>query len=212
MERIIHHPQKIDIIIKIWIRLLLHIASMIKDYYLVILILKFQRLICISTQLKKNWWRKTCFKNVSNPSYTDIFFTNQVFSFQNIINVATSLSVFHELILTVLKTRFSKNKPKQISYWDYYNFNLTIFHYELHHAISNLIIDTRDKFYKVFTEVLKKHVPSKRKLRVNHTSYVLKGVRKAIMKRSSLKTSLKKNRKTLKKNKKNIIVSRLYKK
>ena len=149
---------------------------------------------------------------MSNPSYTDIFFTNQVFSFQNIINVATGLSVFHELILTVLKTRFSKNKPKQISYWDYYNFNLTIFHYELHHAISNLIIDTRDKFYKVFTKVLKKHVPSKRKLRVNHTSYVLKGVQKAIMKRSSLKKSLKKNQKTLKKNQKNIIVSRLYKK
>ena len=57
---------------------------------------------------------KTCFKSVSNPSWIDIFLMNQVFSFPNTINVATGLSGFHKLVLAVLETSFSKNKPKEI--------------------------------------------------------------------------------------------------
>ena len=56
---------------------------------------------------------------------------NQVFSFQNTVNVATCLSGFHKLVLTVLKTSFSKNKPKKISYRDY-----NIFYGELHHSAA----------------------------------------------------------------------------
>ena len=59
---------------------------------------------------------------------------------------------------------------------------------------SNLIIDTWDKFDKVFLEILNKHAPLKRKLlKANH------GMQKAVMKRSSLeKKSLKKNQQIFK--------------
>ena len=83
----------------------------------------------------------------------DLFLTNQVFSFQNIINIATGLSDFHKFVFTVLKTRFSQNKRKQISYRDYKNFNSNTFQDELHHAFSNLMIDTCDKFDNVFLEI-----------------------------------------------------------
>ena len=124
---------------------------------------------------------------MSNPSCIYIFLTNQVFSFQNTKNVATGLSDFHNLVLTVLKTSFSKTKPKEISYRDYKNFNSDIFHDGLHHAFSNLIIYTCDKFDKVFLEILNKHAPLKRKLlRANHALYVSKAMRKTTMKRSPL--------------------------
>ena len=85
---------------------------------------------------------KTDFKSVSNSSCTDLFLTNQVFSFQNTLNVATGLSDFHKLVLNVLQTSVSKNNPKEISYRDYKIFNSNIFHDELYHAFSNLILDT----------------------------------------------------------------------
>ena len=67
---------------------------------------------------------------------------NQVFSFQNTVNVATGLYDFHKLVLTVLETNFSKKKLKKISYRDYKKFHSNIFHDELHHAFSNLVRET----------------------------------------------------------------------
>ena len=56
-----------------------------------------------------------------------------------------------------------------------------MFHDESHHTFSNLIIDTWDKFDKVFFEILKKQAPLKRKLyKTNH------GMHKAVMKMSFL--------------------------
>ena len=101
---------------------------------------------------------------MSNPSCIYLFLTNQVVSFQNTINVAAGLSDFHKLIFTVLKTSFSKNKPKEISYRYFKNFKSNIFHDELHHVFSNLIIDTSDKLDKVFLAILSKHALLKRKL------------------------------------------------
>ena len=53
----------------------------------------------------------------------------------------------------------------------------------MHHAFSDLTVDTRDKFDKVFHEILKKQAPLKRKL-LKHAPYVQKVVEKAIMKRA----------------------------
>ena len=117
--RIIHHPKKINIIIKIWIRLLIHIICMIK-YYLVISILKFKRFCSDSFQYQHDL--KPCFKSVSNPSCINLFFTNQVFSFQNTVNVATGLFDFLKLVLTVLNQR-------KLAYWGYKNFSSNIFHF-----------------------------------------------------------------------------------
>ena len=48
-------------------------------------------------------------------------------------------------------------------------------------------VNSCDKFDKIFSKVLDKHVPRKTKiLRANHLSYVSKALRKAIMKRSYL--------------------------
>ena len=111
------------------------------------------------------------------------FLTNQVFSFQNYINLAASLSDFCKLVLIVLKISFSKNKPNQIRYQDYKTVNLNIFHDGLHHAHLNLIIHTRDKFNKGFLEILNKHAPLMRKLLwANYSFYVSKDMLKAIMK------------------------------
>ena len=73
--------------------------------------------------VKKN----TCFKNPNNPSCIDLFITNSSGSFQNTTTLACGLSDCHKMILTVLKTTFSKAKRKETIYRNYKNFDLNIF-------------------------------------------------------------------------------------
>ena len=58
----------------------------------------------------------TCFKNNSNPKCIDLFLDNSALSFQHILTVSSGLSNFHKLVMTVLKSTFSKNKPREIVY------------------------------------------------------------------------------------------------
>ena len=58
---------------------------------------------------------KTCFKSINNPSYIDLFITNKPNSFQNTIAISKGLSDFHMMTITVLKSSFKKNKPKEIT-------------------------------------------------------------------------------------------------
>ena len=51
----------------------------------------------LSSVVKEN----TCFKNVSNPSYIDLFLTNSALSFQDTMTVSCGLSDFHKLAMTV---------------------------------------------------------------------------------------------------------------
>ena len=46
---------------------------------------------------------KTCFKSINNPSCIDLFITNSTNSFQNTTTIATGLSDFHKMIVTVFK-------------------------------------------------------------------------------------------------------------
>ena len=62
---------------------------------------------------------ETCFKCVHNPSCIDLILTNNAMDFQNTTTVFTSLSGFHKLVLTVLKTSITKSKPQKITYRDY---------------------------------------------------------------------------------------------
>ena len=77
-------------------------------------------------------------------------------------------------------------------------------------------VNSCDKFDKIYLEVLEKHATRKKKiLRANHSSYVSKALRKAIMKRSYLEKLYFKNRtenslKTYKRQKN--YCSKLYKK
>ena len=66
---------------------------------------------------------KTYFKSVHNPSYIDLTLTNNAMAFQNTTKVFTSLSDFHKLALTVLKTSIAKSKPQKIIYRGYKNFD-----------------------------------------------------------------------------------------
>ena len=59
--------------------------------------------------------RKTCFKNVLNPSCIGLFLTNNALSFQHTKTVSADLSDFHKLI--------SKSKPREIHYRNYKMFN-----------------------------------------------------------------------------------------
>ena len=67
---------------------------------------------------------KTCFKYANNPSTIDLFLNNISLAFQN-TTTTTGLSDCHKLLLTVLKTSFSKNKPKELIYRYYKKFNFS---------------------------------------------------------------------------------------
>ena len=64
-----------------------------------------------------------CFKNSSKRTSIDFFLTTKNTCFQNTVAVCNCLSVFHKLVLTILKTSFDKNKPCEILYREYKNFN-----------------------------------------------------------------------------------------
>ena len=57
---------------------------------------------------------KACFKNANNPSAIDLFLTYNSLIFQNTTTTITGLSDGQKLVLTVLKTSFSKNKSKEL--------------------------------------------------------------------------------------------------
>ena len=120
------------------------------------------------------------------------------------------------LVVTVLKTCFSKKKPRELEYRNYKNINTVLFNEDLKYLFSQDPANSCDKFDKIFLEVLDKHTPRKTKiLRVNHSYHICKSLRKAIMKTSYLEKLYFKNRaenliKTYKRQKK--YCSRLYKK
>ena len=147
-------------------------------------------------ELKNLVKEKTCFKNVSNPSCIDLFLTNNALSFQHTETVSTSLSDFHKLVLTVLKTAISKSKPREIHYRYYKKSDSLKFNVDLKNAFAHEKIESCIKFDEVFMIVLNRHAPLKKKiLRANHSPYMSKTLRKAIMRRSYLeKKYLKKNR------------------
>ena len=60
--------------------------------------------------------KKTCFKNIQNPSCIDLLLTNNIYTFQQTITTCTGLSDCHKLVLTVLKTAGPRSQPKEIAY------------------------------------------------------------------------------------------------
>ena len=65
----------------------------------------------------------TCFKSIDNPSCIDLFITNSTQSFLHTSAVTTGVSDFHKMIITVLRFRFEKAKPREIIYRSYQHFN-----------------------------------------------------------------------------------------
>ena len=89
--------------------------------------------------------------------------------------------------MTVLKTTITKTKPHEIIYRDYKNFDSILFNNELKFVLDGVESVSCSNFDNLFFQVLDKHAPLKKKmLRANHSSYVSKPLRKAIMRRSYL--------------------------
>ena len=63
--------------------------------------------------------KPTCYKNPEKTSYIDLILTNFLRSFQSSCVIETELSDFHKMVTTVMKTTFTKMKPKVIKYRDY---------------------------------------------------------------------------------------------
>ena len=70
-------------------------------------------------RLKNIVKQKTYFKNPERPSWIDFILTNSSRSFQDTCTVENGLSDFHELVATVLKLYFFKQKPNIQTFRDY---------------------------------------------------------------------------------------------
>ena len=131
---------------------------------------------------------KTCFKT-ANGTCIDLIFTNSQNTIKKSGTVQTGLSDFHRLIYVMLKTEYKKLPPKVIKYRDYKKFNEKDFLYELNTCLLNNSLGNYREFENIFTNILNRHAPMKTKyLRANNKPHVTKELRKAIMKRSNLKT------------------------
>ena len=93
---------------------------------------------------------KTCFKNVKNPSSIDLLLTSNSLAFQNTTATFTGLSDCHKLVLIVLKTTFSRNKPKDLFYRDYEKFNFSDFNDELKTIFSRNTVGLCYQFDQMF--------------------------------------------------------------
>ena len=132
----------------------------------------------------------TCYKNVENPSCIDLFLTNSYQSFYGTKALATGLSDFHKMVITIMRNTYPKSKPKIVFYRNYKNFNLEMFRRELKTRLRNSDGETLiyTKFEETFLEILEKHAPlKKRVLRANNKPFMTKALRKAIMRRSALR-------------------------
>ena len=148
----------------------------------------------------------TCFKNVNNPSCIDLFITNKPRSFQNTKAMSCGISDFHKLVVTVLKTKFDKHRPKVIHYRDYRNVENEAFKTDLRNYRD--LCTSYEDFEKVFLQVLDMHAPLKQKIvRANEAPYM---TRQAMMRRSQLETKNEFDKATFKRQ--NNFVSKLYKK
>ena len=161
---------------------------------------------------------KTCFKSIGNPSCIDLFITNSNMSFQSTTELNVGCSDFHKMVVTVMKTTFSKMKPKEVSYRNYKTFDENLFKSDLVNKLKHSAKSDEEYqiFEEIFLSVLEKHAPWKKKIiRGNHAPYMNTTLRKAIMKRTQLQNKFYKWHKNddLKafKRQRNY-VSRLYKK
>ena len=62
--------------------------------------------------------------------------TNSLLSFQNTVTITTGLSDFQKMVITVLKTAFSKLVAQKVIHRDYKNFNRDNFKRELEGKIN----------------------------------------------------------------------------
>ena len=158
--------------------------------------------------------KKTCFKSLNNPSCVDLIITNSKKSFKYTSTISTGCSDCHKLVLTVLKTKFDKQKSTKIFYHKTKNYVQAEFNEDVCNKLSEC--KTYTQFNDIYYSTLLEHAPLKqRSVRANQAPYMTRNLRKAIMTRSKLEKRFYKTKSMddgiAYKRQKNF-VSRLYKK
>ena len=126
---------------------------------------------------------KTCLKSVLNPSCVDLFITNSPKSFQHMHSFPCGLSDHRNLVVTVLKNTFGKQKSNIRYYRDWGKFDNGVFRTKLREALRRVESHDYKSFEQTFLSLLNFHAPMKsKKQRAGHKSYMTKTLRKAIMK------------------------------
>ena len=147
------------------------------------------RVFCDTYDLKSLINVPTCFKSLSNPSSIDLILTNNPRSFMNTQVIETGLSDHHLMTVTVTKTHVPKSHPSYVTYRDYKRFNNKSFRIDLSNKLNSInVYMTYEEFEEIYIDVLDKHAPCKQKIiRANEAPFMDKNLKKAIMKRSSLR-------------------------
>ena len=132
----------------------------------------------------------TCFKNTDNPSYVvDLFLTNRPKCFQSTMTIETGISDFHEIVITVLKIFYKKQKPKIVHYRNYKTFNTNLFKEEFYNELLSIDHNNAEliEFTNTVLPILYWQAPIKRKnIHANNSTLMTKELRAAIMHRSKL--------------------------
>ena len=136
----------------------------------------------------------TCFQSI-NPTCIDLILTNQEDLFSNSNTCEVGISDHYHLGSTMFNKKISKGSTKALFYRDYKKFEENKFVRDLTHELQNIKNRSYSQFEKAFVTVLDNHVPLKKKqLRFNHSPFMTKALRKAIMTRSRLKNIYNKKR------------------
>ena len=96
-------------------------------------------------------------------SCIDLYLTNNSKNFQNTLSLSFALSDHHNLVVTVLKSTYTKQKPL-IKHRDWSKFDSTVFRLELREALSNIDSLEYEKFEEKFLCLLNLHAPMKPKI------------------------------------------------
>ena len=133
--------------------------------------------VLTKTAFAKNLVKEpTCFKSVNNPSCIDLFLTNSPLSFQHTKLFSNGISDFHKLVVTTLKTKFTKSKPKEVTYRNYKNFDIKSFKLDLKSVLSSGC-DIYENLENMFLSTLNLHAPLKNKfIQANHAPYMTRAL------------------------------------
>ena len=122
----------------------------------------------------------------------DLLLTSKTCKFKNLYVIRTSLSVFHKMKFTYLTMQFFKLKLRILFYRNYTKFSNETFINSLNVKLGTKSISPDGNeffiFCKLFTEILNKYNPRKRKIIIeNQSSFINKEVWKVIMKLTGLR-------------------------
>ena len=134
----------------------------------------------------------TCFKNPSKTSCNDLILTNRKKQFMPSTLIETSVSDFHKIVVTVLKSCFRKSEAKTIKYRSNKNFCNGSFRQQLLEEPNKSFISVSDlaKFNACVLDIHNKEMPIKKKfIRANEAPFMTRKLKKSKTKEYIFKVS-----------------------